>query len=267
MSKLDKARKSLKQFFIKFTSVVDSGDNPGAEILLFKSAEDKKSKEGGVENMTLEEILKGLPEEDMKVIKVELDKIPDLEASNKDLSEEVDKLKKEVEIKKEIKPPAEDGAPSDEELLKSADPKIVEMLKKAQEEARVEKEKAEKLEKEKKEEQEKLRKEELKKEADKYGNIGATQEDLVEIFTAVDSNKEVMEKMQGILGAVNEALKDNKLMKSIGNSEDPVEKSAKDEVEEKAKALMEKNDKLTIEQARSQIFKSEPKLHQKYMEE
>jgi hypothetical protein len=255
------AKKSLKNIFMKFVSVVDKGDNPEAEVVLFKSDNDNDNNKGGVVMKTIEEILKGMPEEDAKIVQVELDKIPVLEKDKNDLSDKVSELEKSKPIE-----PVEE--PSDEDtLIKSADPKIQEILKKAQEEAKLNKEKAEQFEKEKKEEQEKLRKEEIKKEVSKYNNIGATEEDLVEIFSKMDQDKELLEKVIGILGSCNKALEGSALMKAVGSDGDPIVKTAVEEVEDKATELIKSDPKLTIEQARVQIYKQYPDLQAKILKE
>ena len=179
---MNKKRKSLKDFFIKFVSVVESGDNPAADVVMFKE-------KGGVVMKKLEEIMAELSKEDQSVVQVELDKIPVLVKEKDDITVEKDGLVKTngelsgkiVELEKTD--PIVD--PSDEELIKSADPKIQKMLEKAKD---TEDEVA-KLKKEKDEEVKKVRKVELSKEAEEYPNLGAPVEDIVDILSAIDGDE------------------------------------------------------------------------------
>jgi len=246
------ALKSLKDFFIKFVSVVDSGDNPEAEVVMFK-------KKGGVKMKKLEEIMAELSKEDQSVIQVELDKIEPLEKTNEELVKTNEELKKVEPVIEPVIEPVKDGV-TDEELIKSADPKIQEMLKKAKE-VEVENEK---LKKEKVEEMAKARKAELSKEAEAYPNLGAPVEDIVEIFSSIDGDEKVTELVKGIFSAANTALEGSELIKTIGSNEDPVIKSVEEEVEEKAEELRKSDPKLTKEQAKTKVYESDP---DKYMKE
>ena len=245
----NKLLKSLKNFKIKFVSVVDSGDNPEAEVVMFKE-------KGGVVMKKLEEIMAELSKEDQSVVQAELDKIPDIETANGELKGQVETLEKEkgeltekVEELKKVKPVVDT---SDEELIKSADPKIQEMLEKAKE---VEDENA-KLKKEKEDGEAELRKAELTKEAEEYPNLGAPVEDIVEIFSAVEDNEKVTGLVKGILGAVNTALEGTELLKAVGNNKDPVVKSTEEELQEKAEAMV-KEKGITIEAAKTEIMKTD----------
>ena len=246
------ALKSLKDFFIKFVSVVDSGDNPKAEVVMFK-------KKGGVKMKKLEEIMAELSKEDQSVIQVELDKIEPLEKTNEELVKTNEELKKVEPVIEPVIEPVKDGV-TDEELIKSADPKIQEMLKKAKEVA----EEVITLKKEKLEELAKARKVELKKEAEEYPNLGAPVEDIVEIFSKLDGDEKVTELVKGIFGAVNTALEGSELIKTIGSDKDPIEKSVEEQVDEKAEEFMKSDPTLTKEQAQLKVYKSDPN---KYMEE
>jgi hypothetical protein len=252
---MSKPMKSLKDFFVKFASIVDAGDNPEAKIPLFKSKEEKIENKGGGKNMTLEEILKGMDEEQKKIVETELNKIPDLAQANSELRKANDELETKVE-ELEKEEPAEDDK-SVEEIVKSADPKIQEMLKKQSEELEKMKEDMEKrLEKEKIEKEE-LRKEEIKKEVEEFTNIGASKEDLVEIFSKIDSDKDLYDKVKTVLKADDEALKSSDIMVQVGSQKEPVKKSTEEELEDEAKKLVEK-DGITIEKARSIVIKGDP---------
>ena len=248
--------KSLKNFFYKFVSVVESGDNPPAEVVMFKE-------KGGVKMKKIEEIMAELSKEDQSVIQTEFDKLPDIETANKELIKTNGELTAKVEELEKaepvVEPVIEPVESSDEELIKSADPKIQEMLKKAKE-VEVENEK---LKKEKAEELVKARKGELKKEAEAYPNLGSPVEDIVEIFSSIDGDEMVTELVKGIFGAVNTALEGSELIKTIGSDKDPIEKSVEEQVDEKAEEFMKSDPTLTKEQAQLKVYKSDP---DKYME-
>lgn len=217
--------------------------------------------------MTLEEVLKGMEDEQKEVIQAELDKVKPLEEKIEKLESEKEdsetargELEKKVEELEKAEPVKE--VSTDEELIKSADPKIQELLKKAQDEnEKLRKEQEEKAEQEKIEKAE-LRKEEITKEVEEFTNIGASKEDLVEIFSKIDSDKDLYDKVKTVLKADDEILKANKLTVQVGSTKEPVEKSADEELEEKAKEMVEK-DGVTIEKARSIIIKSDPEKYMK----
>jgi hypothetical protein len=255
--------KSLKDFFLKFVSVVDKGDNPEAKILLFKSAEDEIKEKGGAYMKTFEELMKELPDEDRTVVEGEIEKAKAemTEEQKKKMEEEKAAWMKKEEENLKKDEPLETNA---EELIKSADPKIQELVKKLQEDVDKSKGELEKVELEKKAKEDELKKELLSKEAEKYPNIGATKEDLVKILGSVDEDTSIL--IKAVLSADNEALKDNAIIKSVGSSGDGVDKTAKQEIEEKAQELA-KAEKITIEKARTKIYKSEPELMKKLREE
>jgi len=254
---------SLKNFLIKRVGVVDSGDNPEAEVVLFKSKEDEDIKNKGGANMskTFEELVKGLPEEEAKLVTDEIEKVKTeaMEKAKADMIDEESKKKLADEEKVKLNK-------SEEELIKSADPKVRELLEKAKTEADEAKKKVDELQKEKDKKDAELKKELLNKEAEKYTNIGATKEDIVKIFEVTDGKEEADKLLKGILSATNEALKDNKLMKVIGSDGDGKDKTAREEVEEKAQELV-KSEKITIEKARTKVYKQNPDLMKKEREE
>ena len=259
------AKTSLKNLFLRFVSVVDKGDNPEAKILLTKSKEKNEQKKGGGGMRKLEEIMKELSKEDQEVINTEIAKNDDVAKANEELVKENDDLKVQVEtmnkkIKKEVKVEVE---PSNEELLKSADPKIIKILEKAKTEAKIEKEKNEKLEKAAAESRAQLRKAEITKEAADYPNLGAPIEDIVEIFSKMDGDKETVEKIKGIFGAVNKALEGTDLLKSIGTEQEPVEKSKIELLSDDAIELMKEDEQLTKEMAEAKLVKQNPSKYLK----
>ena len=258
--------KSLKDFMVRMISVVDKGDNPGATVELFKSVDkvDKKvksKKKGGDIMKTMEEILKSMEAEDVKIIEAEIAKVKDMEKDKGELKVQVEgleKVKVELESKVEELEKKDPVDETDEELIKSADPKIQKMLEKA----KIDAEEVIKLKKEKEEEVVKARKVELTKEAELYPNLGSPVEDIVEIFSKIDGDEKTTGLVKGIFGAVNKALEGSELIKSVGSDKDPEEKTPEEELTEKATAMVEK-DGITIEAAKSKIIKSNPDKYMK----
>jgi hypothetical protein len=256
---------SLKNFLIKRIAVVDSGDNPAAEVLLFKSKEET-NKEGGVVMKTFDELLKTMSEEDSKVIKDELQKAkmvkPDgVDQEDWDEADMAGKQKMMDDAKNtKVKPKSEPMVmnKSEDDLIKSADPKLQELIKKTQDElAKVITEKAEK--------ENELKKEQLTKEAEKYTNILATKDDLVKIFTKLDGDIETTDLFKAILSANDNALKDSALVKAVGTSGDPIDRTPLQELEGKAEELA-KAENISKEKAMTKLMVKEPELYKNYLE-
>lgn len=224
--------KSLKDFFVRFASVVDKGDNPEANIMIVKSK--------GGESMKLEDILKELDEEKAKVINDEL------AAKDAKISE----LEK-VEPKKIESEP-------EQKVIEKADPEIKAFVEKMQ------KEKDEMIEKLSKMEST-LRKDRIEKEVSEFDKISAKDE-LIDVLTDIDDKPDTVIKLKTILKAVNEALSQNTIMKTVGVDGEGKEEKVMETVDKKAKELVEK-EHITIEEARTRVFKSDPKLYEKYLEE
>jgi ATPase subunit of ABC transporter with duplicated ATPase domains len=224
--------KSLKDFFVRFASVVDKGDNPEANIMIVKSK--------GGESMKLEDILKELDEEKAKVINDEL------AAKDAKISE----LEK-VEPKKIESEP-------EQKVIEKADPEIKAFVEKMQ------KEKDEMIEKLSKMEST-LRKDRIEKEVSEFDKISAKNE-LIDVLTDIDDRPDTAIKLKTILKAVNEALSQNTIMKTVGVDGEGKEEKVMETVDKKAKELVEK-EHITIEEARTRVFKSDPKLYEKYLEE
>ena len=224
--------KSLKDFFVRFASVVDKGDNPEANILIAKSK--------GGESMKLEDILKELDEEKAKVIN---DTLAEKDAQITELTK--------VEPKK-VDPDPEP------KVIEKADPEIKAFVEKMQ------KEKDEMIEKLSKMEST-LRKDRIEKEVSEFDKISA-KEELIEVLTDIDEKPDTVVKLKTILKAVNEALTQNTIMKTVGVDGEGKEEKVMETVDKKAKELVEKEN-ITIEEARTRIFKSDPKLYEKYLAE
>jgi len=251
---LEKAKISLKNFFVRFASVVDKGDNKGADILLFKAKEKEpentndKSK-GGNDNMpkTYDEIVKSLPEEEQTVINAEIEKV-----------------KAEAKPKEEDKKPEGVASFDEAEVVKSADPKVQEMIKKMKEDN-------EKLEKDAKEKDEKLqkfesdlKKEKIEKTVATFDRIAMPKEEMVTLFAKLD--EETTDLVEKAMKAVNEQLVQANIIKVIGTDAEgdqlTVEETIKKEAEEIAKS-----EGITKEQAYVKALKKDKTRYAKYQEE
>jgi len=259
--------KSLKDFFLRFVSVVDKGDNPEADIVMFKQ-------EGGGVMKTLDEILKGLSEEDAKIVTDEIEKTKtdakaDVDAlvekaktdAKAEFDAEVEKVKKEEEDKK---PQGTASFDDTENIMKSADPKVVELIEKMKaEKEQVEKENKETVEKLNKM-QEEVKKEQIMKTISQFDRINATQDEMVDIWKSLDSDSEV--KLTAIFKAVNEQLTQANIIKTVGSDNDASTENASEQIEKLAGEI-KKNEGITIEQARTKVYKTRPDLLKKYREE
>lgn len=278
--------KSLKDFFLRFVSVVDKGDNPEADIVMFKSEKgkeenkdgdlddlDKKKckKEGGGVMKTLEEILKSLSEDDVKVINDEIEKAKtdakadadaEIAKAKTEFEAELDKVKKEED--KDKKPQGTASFDDVENVIKSADPKVVELIEKMKSEKSEIEKKAQADAEELSKMKEAARTETIIKTVSQFDRVNAPQDDLVSIWKSVDSETEA--KLVNIFKAVNEQLTQANIIKVIGSDADASAISAEEEMEKMAQEI-KKNEGITIEQARTKVYKTRPDLLKKYREE
>lgn len=230
--------KSLKDLLMRFVSVVDKGDNPEADIVLLKG---KDIKEKGGESMKLEDILKELGDEKAKVI---TDTIAEKDAKIGELE------KKEPEVTPEPEPEVK--------IIEKADPEIKALVEKMQTEKDA-------MVKELSEIKGSLSKAKIEKDVEAFEKISA-KEELIDIFTEIDDKPETVEKLKGVLKAVNEALTQETIMKTVGVDGDPNEPKAMEKLEKRAKEIAEA-DKVTKEEGMVRAMKEDPKLYQQYLEE
>ena len=239
----------LKNIFLKRIAVVDNGDNPEASVVLFKAKEeepenkDQKVEGGNVMTKTFDEIVKALPEDDQAVITAEIEKA-------KEVAKPIEPIVKEKET---------------EDIVKSADPKIQEMIKTI-------KESNEKLEKESeakdveiKKFQDDLKKEAIEKTVSTFDRIASPKEEMVELFTKLDEDTEKL--VTKIMKSVNEQLTQANIVKVIGTDAEGEQLSAEATVEKEAKELMKSDTNLTLAQAKVKVIKTKPELYKKYQEE
>ena len=242
--KLEKRKVSLKNIFMRFASVVDKGDNPAADILMFKEKpleNGDKLKGGNVMTKTFEEIVKALPEDEQTVITAEIEKA------------------------KEVAKPIEPIVKDTEDIVKSADPKIQEMIKTIRESNEKLEKESEAKDVEIKKFQDDLKKEAIEKTVSTFDRIASPKEEMVELFTKLDEDTEKL--VTKIMKSVNEQLTQANIVKVIGTDAEGEQLSAEATVEKEAKELMKSDTNLTLAQAKVKVIKTKPELYKKYQEE
>jgi hypothetical protein len=248
---LEKRKVSLKNIFMRFASVVDKGDNPKADILMFKEKPeeviDDKSKGGNVMTKTFEEIVKALPEDEQVVI-----------------TAEIEKVKEEAKPRDEKKP--EGVASFDEaEVVKSADPKVQELIAKQKEDLEKAQRESEADKAEIKKFQDDLKKERIEKTVATFDRIAVPKEEMVTLFTKLDNESAAI--VEKVMKAVNEQLTAANIVKVIGTDAEGEQLTAEATIEKEAKELMSKNTSLTLEGAKVKVIKTKPELYKQYEEE
>jgi len=239
---------SLKDFFLKFVSVVDKGDNKGANILLFKSEpedlkgeeKDEKPKGGNVMSKTYDEILKALPEDEQAIVKAEIEKI-----------------KEEAKPKEGTKPKEGVASFDEAEIVKSADPKIQELIEKMKADGEQNATELKKM-------REEIKKEKVEKTVSQFDKLVASKDELTSLFTKADD--ETAATLEKVFKAANEQLKDSVVMKEVGSGGGGDESNIEEQVEKEAQEL-KKSENITIEQARVKVWKKDPTRYAKYLED
>jgi hypothetical protein len=241
----------LKNPFIKRIAVVDSGDNPEADIVLFKAASKENDIEkGGDKNMvkTFDEIIKGLPEDEAKIVTDEIDKAAKKEMTPEEKAKLIADMKLEPAVKKEDKVT---------EAISKADPLVAEVISKMQEEITKTKEEFKKQE-------ETLKKERLTKQVSSYDKIATPATELVDLFMKQEPEDAV--KLDAILKAINTQLSDGTIFKTVGQNTGTENESALDKATKLAKArAAEKGISEPI--AFGEILKENPELYKEYSKE
>jgi len=183
-----------------------------------------------VEKMTLDEILKGLPEEQRKVIQAELDK-------KEESVEKEDPVEKKEDLPEDVRKRIEETEKRNTELEKRLNEQI---------------EKAEIAE--------------FVAKAKTYPNLPNMKPDEFGPVLRKLSKVEGYDKLEAILEATNKALEDSELMKVKG--EDGGDASdAYSQLEKKAEELQKADSKLTKEQAFNKACEANPDLYAEYKAE
>jgi len=248
---------SLRGLRISKVDFVDKGAAIGARITLFKRREPQQTtqveKTEGAD-MTLQEVLEALPEEQRTVVEAAM---AELAAKNAEPAMKADEPKPEEKEEKEEK---------EEDVLKSlpaslrkqldADRQAVVIAKKQADEAR--------------QEVAKMRDAELDREcvakAAKlaHGALGLETKDLAAIFKSVSKGEalstDLAKKLDQHFGAVEAALKKSDLFKEFGRAGDG-EASPQSQLESVSKALREKDPSLTDIAATMKAYELRPELY------
>ena len=231
--------------------MVDKGDNPKADILMFKAKKeepenkDQKVEGGNVMTKTFEEIVKALPEDEQVIVNAEIEKAK--------------------EVAKPIEPEIKVVEKETEDIIKSADPKVQEIIAKQKEDLEKSQKESEEKDAEIKKFQDDLKKEAIEKTVSTFDRIAVPKEEMVDLFTKLDEeSSKIVEK---VMKSVNEQLTAANIVKVIGSDSEGEQKSAKEQIEKDAIELMKNDDKLTKAQAIVKAYKSKPELHKQYQEE
>jgi len=236
---------SLKNIFIKRVAVVDKGDNPKADVLLFKQADEDNVKEGGKIVKTFEEIIKSMSDEDQEVINAEITKLTD-----------------EIAKAKEVKPEKEEK-PEIDKIVEKADPETAKIIKAMDDEIKKTKEELRKEQETLQKEREILKKERIAKEVSQFDKLTVPTDDLVDMFMKAD--EEAGEKIKAILKAANEQLSQANITKTIGENKGSEDEPALSKVEKLAKARMAET-KESYPEAYKAVLKENPNLYKEYTE-
>jgi hypothetical protein len=237
---------SLKNLFLRRVAVVDKGDNPEANVLIVKEQLiDEKSKGGNVMPKTFDEIVKALPEDEQAVV-----------------TAEIEKVKEEAKPKEEPKGTA---SFDEAEVVKSADPKVQELI--AKQKADLEKKDREAIEKDEKIQkfEADLKKEKIEKSVATFDRIAVPKEEMVTLFAKLD--EESTNLVEKVMKSVNEQLTAANIVKVIGTDAEGEQLTAEATIEKEAKELMSKDSNLTLEKAKVKAVKNKPELYKKLQEE
>lgn len=251
---------ALKKLEITKIALVEEGSCSEAHINLFKSKEGKGTKK--MAKKTLEEILKGLSEEDKAVIDAEIATInkakSDLETEKGELEKACSDMKKEMEDKDD----KDDEDDNDEDkLMKSASPEIQAIVKAAREQAKANALVAQKLQDEKMEVLAKSKAATLK-------NLSADEANIAGIFKSLNgTSSEMATKVFEILERANAVIEKSKAFEEAGTGTEGATSgdsdSAWSEIEKAAEPIS-KAKNITKEQAITEVMINQPELYKKY---
>jgi len=173
-----------------------------------------------------------------------------LESANAELTDQIEKMEQAV---------ATEAAPASEDILKSADPAIVEIVKAAEERAEAA-ERIAKAERDFRLEREFIGKaaelSALPAEAEDFGKV------LKSVSDAVDG--ETFDALMTVLTAANEGISTGNLFAELGKSS-AFDNEPSSEINKAAARLIESNPSLTHEQAVAKAVESNPTLYTEYL--
>jgi hypothetical protein len=110
---------------------------------------------------------------------------------------------------------------------------------------------------------------EMVEKARQFRNLQGTPEEKAEILkSAYGTSPEVGQRIENMMKAANAQLDDSgALLASIGKAAPGQQPETTSEVDARAKTLMEADSKLTLEQAKTAVFKADPKLYDEVRKE
>ena len=271
--------KKLTNLKITKVSLVDEGACSAAHITLFKQ------KKGGSE-MTFEEMMESLSEEQQAIIKAKFDaQNEELEEAKKACSEKEEELEKVKQEKKDLETKAseteeeeeeddddlaleansEDGVTkakeelTEEEILKNVDPAVREMIQKAKSEAEVHKQALIKMKEEKEVAQ-------LTEIAKSINNVGTEETQLVSMLKKAKSvDVEFYNEVLKTLQVANNIIADSELLKEKGQSFAGNDVDAWSKVDAKADEIAKARN-VSKAKATNIVIDEFPELYQAYLD-
>lgn len=260
MSWQDLLKRSIHKNWIKDpeydrVDLVKEGANSEAHIKLFKS----KDKEGE-DDMKLEDCLKTLKKEHAEAIQEEFNRI----IKEKEKIEEELKQMKENQGKGKGKG-TDDEEPTEEDILKSADPAIQAIVKQAKAQAALAEKAIAKMR------DVEMQKEAIEKTKD-LTNIGSDNKELVELYKSLNAtDSKLCEKVFEVLTKANNVAAGSDIFKEIGAAapagETPQGKqTAWNKIEARA-AEIAKSASISKEMAISRVMDEQPELYEAYLKE
>lgn len=237
--------------------LVPEGANSEAFIAIFKS------KEGGNEGMTFEEILAKMKPEHAAVIKTAMEEsVASVKAENESLAERVAKMEQDAEAEAEAKKAAEakeeEKEPEDSDVLKGLDPAIAAIVEKARLQASAAEQELKKM----KDEQTTA---EVITKAKELTNLGTEEKQLVEVLKSLKATDATLyDNVFGIMKAANAMIADGATFEEIGKSSSEDSKDAWGKIDQLAdQRAVAKS--ITKEAAISEVLKEQPELYNEYL--
>ncbi len=256
-----KRRRKLKDAIITEVSGVDRPAN-NRTFILVKNDESLNKEGGSIEDMTFEEILEKLEDEELMGALKEKWEVrkqweETVEQEKKELEEKIEELEKaEAETTDYTytitsSEEAEDDEIEDEKLKKRFDDmqkrlEAAESIAKAERDARLEIE--------------------FKKRAEEYSDVASVDAVASVLRKAYSNDEELGEELEEILTSAKSRIGEGELFKSVGDDKSDESKTTYELVVEKAES-MAKAESITLEKAINNVLEQDKELYNKYLEE
>jgi hypothetical protein len=251
-------QKKMVNLEVDETSGVDHPAHKAEGWVVVKSADNASLAEA------LEELVGGTMSEDQEITEEVAKKMyNDLEAANKrivEMEDEMDKMRTEMDKMRHGKKKMD--KPSDEDMLKSADPVVQEIVAKAMAEAQELRKALDEAN------EEKIQKQYVEKAA-KWTNLNEKSEVLGSMLRKVASfDTDVADALEGLLDAVNGQAESAAIFEELGTGmSGDSDGTALGRVQSLAKAAVEQGEYKTFEQAVSGLVAKNPSLYAEYLSE